>query len=262
MKILLRLHLVFYISLFAFMLAIPYNSMDANIFKMILFLVTLCVFILILTCYIVLSFNKEIKAIKKYIYANIVMMIIGIIGFLTLGHVYYSENQGPIFMIIIIGVLFIISHVLNLQMKRIVEHYNIDVISEVKLFYKMGKIIENTPISNAATKLDRISYGFCIVVFIAENMVIYICAIGIILLFSIKYLNQLRREFLKSNLVSKAETYFSIVAYVLCYLISIFWHYYFQNISTIIVGPLGLLFLKIYIQRIAVKIYRSGCQAP
>ncbi|AYV69541.1 hypothetical protein C2I06_23390 [Niallia circulans] len=83
MKILLRLHLVFYISLFAFMLAIPYNSMDANIFKMILFLVTLSVFILILTCYIVLSFNKEIKAIKKYIYANIVMMIIGIIGFLT-----------------------------------------------------------------------------------------------------------------------------------------------------------------------------------
>lgn len=97
MKILLRLHLVFYISLLAFMLTIPYNSMDANIFKMILFLVTLSVFILILTCYIVLSFNKEIKAIKKYIYANIVMMIIGIIGFPYTGTCVLLRKSGANF---------------------------------------------------------------------------------------------------------------------------------------------------------------------
>lgn len=257
MKLLVKLHLVFYISLFAFMLAIPYNSMNANIIKIILFLVTLGVFILALTVYIVLSFNKEIKAVKRYTYANTVMMIIGIISFLTLGHVYYSRIQNSIFMVFIFGVLFIISHLLNFKMKQIVDYYNIDVISEVKLFYKMGKVLEDKPISNAATKLDRISYVFCMIVFIAENMVIYICAIGIILLLSIKYLNILRNEFLISNLVSKAETYFSIVAYVLCYLLSILWHYYFQNISTVIVGPLGLLFLKIYIRRIAVKIYEE-----
>ncbi|MDR9793564.1 hypothetical protein NSQ61_17440 [Aeribacillus sp. FSL K6-1121] len=87
--------------------------------------------------------------------------------------------------------------------------------------------MEKTPLYHAVTKLDYMFAAFCIVVFIAGNICIFAGVVGIILILSIKYVQHIKKEFLKSGFISVKETYLSIVAYYFFYLISIVWAFLF-----------------------------------
>lgn len=148
-------------------------------------------------------------------------MCFGIVAFLTLGHVAYARTDSIAFLMAIFIVLFIASSVLNFKIKNILEDVQFDLIKEVKLFYNMGLALEKTPLYHAVTKLDYMFAAFCIAVFIAGNIYIFAGVVGIILILSIKYVQHIKKEFLKSGLISVKETYLSIVAYYFFYLISI-----------------------------------------
>lgn len=99
------------------------------------------------------------------------------------------------------------------------------------------------------------------IVLINESIYIFAGVVGIILILSTKYLNLIKIEFLKSELISVKETYFSLASYYFCYLFSIIWAMFFPNLSILLVGGAGLLAIKIYIRRIAEKVYaeKKGC---
>jgi hypothetical protein len=257
MKLMMNLHFVYYVCLVAFILTIPHISTDANIFKLILFLLTLGVFILLCTFYIVLSFNKKFRAVRKYSYINVGCMCLGIVAFLTLGHVAYARTNSIAFLMAIFIVLFIASSVSNFKIKNILEDVQFDLIKEVKLFYNMGLALEKTPLYHAVTKLDYMFAAFCIAVFIAGNIYIFAGVVGIILILSIKYVRHIKKEFLKSGLISVKETYLSIVAYYFFYLISIVWAFFIPNLSILLVGAASLLAIKIYTRRNADKVYEE-----
>lgn len=99
--------------------------------------------------------------------------------------------------------------------------------------------------------------AFCIAVFIAEDIYIFTGVVGIILILSVKYLRALKFEFLKSGLISVKETYLSIGSYYFFYLLSIIWTIFIPNLSTLLVGAASLLAIKIYIRRIAEKVYEE-----
>lgn len=257
MKIMMRLHIIYYLCLLLFILNIPQHSTDANIFKVVLFLLTLGVFIFLCTYYIVLSFNKKISAVRKYSNINVGTMCCGIILYLSFGHIIYTKWNNLILLITIFIILFIVSNFLNYKIKKTVEVHKFDLVKEVKKFYRMGQALDETPINNAITKLDYLFYAFCIAVFIYEDIYIFAGVVGVILIVSIKYLRALKAEFLKSGLITVNETYLSIVSYYFFYLLSIIWTIYIPNLSTLLVGASSLLFIKIYIRRIAEKVYEE-----
>lgn len=257
MKIMMRLHIVYYLCLLLFILTIPYQSTDVNIFKLVLFLLTIGVFIFLCTFYIVLSFNKKIRAVRKYSNINVGIMCCGIILFLTLGHVIHTKWNTMLLPIFIFIILFVVSNILNYKIKKIVGEYQFDLMKEVKLFYKMGQALDETPINNAISRLDYLFYAFCIAVFIAEDILIFVGVVGIILILSTKYLRALKVEFLKSGLISAKETNLSLGSYYFFYLLSIVWTTFIPNLSTLLVGALSLLGIKIYIRRIAEKVYEE-----
>lgn len=168
-------------------------------------------------------------------------------------------------MFIIYGIfilLFIASNLLNLKIKKVIEDIQFNFWEEAKLFYKMGQAIEKTPLWNASNKLDYLLYAFAAtIVLINESIYIFAGVVGIILILSTKYLNLIKIEFLKSELISVKETYFSLASYYFCYLFSIIWAMFFPNLSILLVGGAGLLAIKIYIRRIAEKVYaeKKGC---
>ncbi|WP_139185606.1 hypothetical protein [Bacillus sp. OK048] len=257
MKIMMRLHILYYLCLLVFILTIPKLSTDANILKIVLFLLTIGVFIFLCSYYIVLSFNKKIGAVKKYSNINVGIMCGGIILTLTFGHYIYTKWNSLVVLLTIFIILFIVSNFLNYKIKKIVEDQQFDLMKEVKLFYKMGQALDKTPINNAISKLDYLFYGFCIAVFIAEDIYIFAGAVGVILILSIKYVRAIKSEFLKSGLITVKETNLSIAAYFFFYLFSIVWMMFIPNLSTLLVGAASLLAIKIYIRRIAEKVYEE-----
>jgi hypothetical protein len=257
MKLLLRLHISYYLCQLLFILAIPHQSTDANIFKLILFLLTIGIFIFLCTFYIVLSFNKKIRAVRKYSNINVGIMCCGIILFLTFGHVIYTKWNIMLLPISLFIILFVASNLLNYKINKVVEELQFDLIKEVKLFYKMGQVLDETPINNAVSRLDYMFYAFCIAVFIAEDIFIFVGVVGVILILSTKYLRALKTEFLKSGLISVRETNLSLGGYYFFYLLSIIWTIFIPNLSTLLVGALSLLGIKIYIRRIAEKVYEE-----
>jgi hypothetical protein len=257
MKIMMRLHILYYLCLLVFILTIPKLSTDANILKIVLFLLTLAVFIFLCSYYIVLSFNKKISAVKKYSNINVGVMCGGIILTLTFGHIIYTKWNNLVLLLTIFIILFIISNFLNYKIKKIVEEQQFDLMNEAKLFYKMGQALDETPINNSISKLDYLFYAFCIAVFIAEDIYIFAGAVGVILILSIKYVRAIKSEFLKSGLITVKETNFSIAGYYFFYLFSIVWMILIQNQSTLLVGAASLLAIKIYIRRIAEKVYEE-----
>jgi hypothetical protein len=257
MKLLMRLHIIYYLCLLLFILTIPHQSIDANIFKLVLFLLTIGEFIFLCTFYIVLSFNKKIRAVRKYSNINVGIMCCGIILFLTFGHVIYTKWDTMLLPISIFIILFVLSNLLNYKIKEIVEEHQFDLMREVKLFYKMGQALDETPINIAVSRLDYMFYAFSIAVFIAEDIFIFVGVVGVILILSTKYLRALKAEFLKSGLISVRETNLSIGGYYFFYLLSIIWTIFIPNLSTLLVGALSLLGIKIYIRRIAEKVYEE-----
>lgn len=262
MKLMIRLHLIYYLCLLLFILSIPNHSTDANIFKLVLLLAILGVFIFLCTFYIVLSFNKKISAVRKYSNINAGIMCCGIILYLILGHMIYTKLSSMIVQIVIFIILFIVSNILNYKIKKIVDEHQFDLMKEVKLFYKMGQVLDATPINSAISKLDYLFYAFCIAVFIAEDIYIFAGVVGIILIVSIKYLRAIRLEFLKCGLISVKETYLSIGGYYFFYMLSIIWMFFIPNLSALLVGAASLLAIKIYIRRIAEKVYEEKNEVP
>lgn len=257
MKIMMRLHILYYLCLLVFILSVPMLSTDANIFKIVLFLLTLGVFIFLCSFYIVLSFNKKISAVKKYSNLNVAIMCGGIILILTFGHNIYTKLNSLVLLLSIFMILFIVSNLLNYKIKKIVEDRQFDLMKEAKIFYKIGQALDETPINNAISKLDYLFYGFCIAVFIAEDIYIFAGVVGVILILSIKYIRDIKMEFLKSGLISIMETHLSIAGYYFFYLFSIVWMMFIPSISTLLVGAASLLGIKIYIRRIAEKVYEE-----
>lgn len=137
------------------------------------------------------------------------------------------------------------------------EELQFDLMKEVKLFYKMGQALDETPINNAVSRLDYMFYVFCIAVFIAEDIFIFVGVVGVILVLSTKYLRALKTEFSKSGFISVRETNLSLGGYYFFYLLSIIWTIFIPNLSTLLVGALSLLGIKIYIRRIAEKVYEE-----
>jgi hypothetical protein len=257
MKNMMRLHIIYYLCLLLFILNISQSSTDANILKIILFLLTIGIFIFLCTYYIVLSFNKKISGVRKFSNINVGIMCGGIILYLTFGHIIYTKMNSMILLLSLFIILFIVSNILNYKIKKIVEEQQFDLMKEVKVFYKMGQALDETPINNAISKLDYLFYGFCIAVFIAEDIYIFAGVVVVILILSIKYLGAIKSEFLKSGLISVKETNLSIGGYYFFYLFSIVWMTFIPNLSTLLVGAASLLAIKIYIRRIAEKVYEE-----
>ncbi|MFP7300361.1 hypothetical protein [Neobacillus niacini] len=257
MKLLMRLHIVYYLCLLLFILAIPHRTTDANIFKIILFIATIGLFIFLCTFYIVLSFNKRIRAVRIYSNMNAGIMCCGIILFLTFGHMIHIKWNTIILHIALFNILFVLSNVLNYKIKEILENHQFDLMKEVKLFYKMGQALDETPINQAISRLDYMFYAFCIAVFIAEDLFIFIGVVGVILILSIKYIRAINVEFLKSGIITERETNLSIGSYYVFYLLSIIWTIFIPNLSALLIGALSLLGIKIYIRRIAEKVYEE-----
>lgn len=253
----LRLHILYYLSLLVFILAIPKLSTDANILKILLFLTTLAIFIFLCSYYIVLSFNKKISAVKKYSNLNVGVMCGGILLTLTFGHILYTKLNNLVLLLSIFFILFIVSNFLNYKIKKIVENCQFNLTKEAKLFYTMGQALDETPINNAISKLDYLFYGFCIAVFIAEDIYIFAGAVCFILILSTKYIRSLKSEFLKSGVITVKETNLSVAGYYFFYIFSVVWMMFFPNLSTLIVGAASLLAIKIYIRRIAEKVYEE-----
>ncbi|MEN1937426.1 hypothetical protein AAIE21_18025 [Paenibacillus sp. 102] len=113
--------------------------------------------------------------------------------------------------------------------------------------------IEETQLMNTITKLDYFFYGYCIAVFIADDIYIFSAIVSLILLLSIKPLNIIKSEFLNSEFISTKETYFSFINYYFFYVISIVWFMFFPNLSALLIGSISLLTINIYIHRIAKK---------
>jgi hypothetical protein len=255
MKIMMRLHILYYLCLLLFILNIPQLSTDANIFKIILFLLTIGVFIFLCTYYIVLSFNRKISGVRKFSNLNVGIMCGAIILYLTFGHNIYMTMNSLAGLLTLFILLFIVSNILTYKIKKIMEEHEINFMEEVKLFYKMGQALDETPINHAITRLDYLFYGFSIAVFIAEDIYIFAGVVGVILILSIKYLGAIKLEFLKSGLLTVMETRLSIGWYYFFYLISIVWMMFIPNLSTLLVGAASLLVIKVYIRRIAEKVF-------
>lgn len=256
MKIITKFHIGFYLCLVVFICLIPNNSTDANIFKIILLLLAIGIFIGLATLYTVISFNRKYAGVKLYSYVIVILMFLEGMLFLPLGHTLYQKTGSIMTLILIMVIFFITTNIMEHKVKAILAIKEFDLMKETKIFLKMGhRLEEDTPLLKIITKLDYFFYGFCIGVFIAEDIYTFSAIVGLILLLSIKPLNIIKGEFLKSGLMSKKETYFSLICYYLCYLISIVWFSYFPNLSALLVGSVSLLAIKIYIHRIAKKKY-------
>jgi hypothetical protein len=256
MKIMMSLHLIYYFVLLAFMLFIPQGE-DANVSKIVMFLLILGAFIFLCTFYIVLSFNKKIKAIKKYYYLNIALMCSGIILYLTFGHMIYKQMNSLVVLIVVFILLFIASNLLNYKILQITKNLQFDFMKEVKLFYKMGQALEETPIINAISKLDNLFIAFAVLGAISQSIYFFTAIVAIILIVSHKYLRILKVEFLKSQLISEKESNLSMTSYYFFYLLSIFWAYYIPNLSVILVGGASIILLKLNVHKIAEKVYEE-----
>ncbi|WP_445487615.1 hypothetical protein [Niallia sp. 03133] len=255
MKLTSILHLLYYICLIAFICFIPQASIHANIFKIVLFLLTIGIFILLCTFYIVISFNRKYAEIKKYANSNVVCMVIGIVSFLTFGHMIYRKTNSFVILAVIFGVLFVGSHLLQFKITNNLANNQFDLMEEVKLFSKMGHSLDKTPLMNASSKMDIFFFGYAVAVGVADNLYVFASIVGIILILSMKHLKVVMQEFFNSGLISAKETYFSLFSYYFCYLISIVWFIFFPNLSTLLIGGSSLITIKIFIKRIAIKVY-------
>ncbi|WP_167832229.1 hypothetical protein [Mesobacillus selenatarsenatis] len=257
MNLLMRFHIVYHISLLLFILLIPSHSTDANIGKVILFLTTITGLIFLVTFYVVISFNKTIQAAKKYSYGNVALMAAEVIIFLTLGHTLYDQGLSILIFVFIFISFFILSQLLNFRIMSITAKSSFELMEEVKLFMHVGKAIEETPLSGAISKLDYLFYAFCMAVFIAEDIYIFAGAVIVILILSMKSLKIIKQEFSSHELISANEMRFAILAYHGCYIAAIFWTMMMPNLSVLLIGSLSILPLKIYVRRIAEKVYEE-----
>lgn len=258
MKIITALNLIFYISLSGFIYSIPHTTVDFDIYKIILFLLTLVVFILLSTFYIMVLFNKRYLGIKKYIYLDVACMVCGIVTFLTLGHTIYKKTDSILsilFLELILIILFLFSVFLQYKIKKILANNQYNLMKEVKMFSKMGQALEGTPLMKAGSKIEYLLYFYAITIAVVENIYIFSGIVGIILILSTKHLKVIKDEFLKSGFISVKETYLSIISYYFFYLLSIVWIIFIPNLSVLLVGSASLLVIKIYIHRIANKLY-------
>ena len=257
MKLLMRLHIAYHISLLLFILLIPSHSTDANIGKVFLFLTTVAGLIFLVTFYVVISFNKTIQAARKYSYGNVALMVAEVIFFLTLGHTLYNNGVSTWMFVFIFISIFILSQLLNFKIMSITSKSSFELMEEVKLFMQVGKAIEETPLSGAISKLDYLFYAFCIAVFIAEDIFIFAGAVIVILLLSMKSIKVIKQEFTSHELISTNETRFAILAYYGFYLAAILWTMMMPNLSVLLIGSLSILPIKIFVRRIAEKVYEE-----
>lgn len=255
MKIISKLHLAFYICILVYICLIPNTITDAKIFKIILTLSTLSIFILLGTFYTVISFNKKYIGLKKNIYIIIIFLFSSILVFIVLGHTINKQTDNIIWLIVIMVILFLLTTTFQYKIKTKLEKHQFDLIRETKMFLKMGNALEETPIMLAISRMEYLFYGFSISVFIVDNIYFFSGIVVVILLLSIKPLLVIKSEFSKSKLISIKESYFSIISYIFCYLVSVVWFVFFPNLSVLLVGSVSLLALKIYIHRIANKVY-------
>lgn len=253
----MRLHIAYHISLLLFILLIPSHTTDANIGKVIFFLTTIAGLIFLVTFYVVISFNKTIQAAKKYSYGNVALMVAEVIFFLTLGHTLYDHGLSILMFVFIFISFFILSQLLNIKIMSITARSSFELMEEVKLFMQVGKAIEETPLSGAISKLDYLFYAFAIAVFIAEDLYIFAGAVIVILLLSMKSIKVIKQEFTNHELISTNETRFAILTYHGCYLAAILWTMMMPNLSVLLIGSVSILPIKIYVRRIAEKVYEE-----
>lgn len=257
LKQLMRLHIAYHISLLLFILLIPSHSTDTNIGKLILFLTTIAGLIFLVTFYVVLSFNKTIQAARKYSYGNVALMVAEVIFFLALGHTLYDYGVSTWVFVFIFISIFILSQLLNFKIMSITAKTSFELMEEVKLFMQVGKAIEETPLGGAISKLDYLFYAFCIAVFIAEDIFIFAGVVIVIQLLSMKSIKVIKREFTSHELISTNETRFAILSYHGCYLAATLWAMMMPNLSVLLIGSLSILPIKIYVRRIAEKVYEE-----
>ncbi len=257
MKLMIGLNLSYYLCLLVYIMSIPQDSFDSYILKLILFILCLGTFVLLIYSYIIISFNKKIKSIKHFFNLTLSLMCIGTVLLLILGPEIYKKTNSIVMLMGICIVLLIASNVLFFKIQKITEIFKLDFIQETKIIYKMGKAIDKTPLNNAITKLDYLFLAYCIAYFNVGNIYIFVCIIGIILILSTKYLKIIKTDFLNSGLISVKETYLSLISYYFCYIFSIIYAIFIQNVSVLLVGGASLLAIKIFIRRIAEKLYEE-----
>ena len=257
MNLLFKIHIFYYTCLFLFVYLIPNPTKDSDIFKFILLFLSLGLMYVVALFYGLLAFDKKYLSEKRFSYFILGAIFIELNLFLSLGHLVYAKFENIYILYTILAILFIITTSILLKIRGSLKKKDFQPWKEAKLLVKFGDTLENTPIMNAITKIDRMFIAFCISVGMAGKFYIFATVVVIILIFSINYLRILKNEFLKSGLITIKETYFAIIFYYFCYILSIVWGYYIPNFSIIMIGGAGILFIKLYIHRIALKVYEE-----
>ncbi|MCR8850454.1 hypothetical protein NQ095_18715 [Rossellomorea sp. SC111] len=258
MKILSKLHIVFYISLLVYICLIPNHSTDSNLVKVLFTLTSLGLFIGITAVLSVVTFNKAFSTEKKYAYAIVFLLLLNVVLYLPLGHSLYEKTDSLVLLISMMVAFFIITNILMYKMKDSLLKKDFDYSGELRQFLRMGDSLKGTPLMKVVNRLDYFFYAYCIAVFIAEDLFLFTAVVMIILLLSVKPLKELTNEFSKSDLISKKETVFAVSAYYGCYAISIIWFWFFPNLSALLIGSVSLLTIKNYIHRVAKENYHHS----
>ncbi len=165
MKILTKLHIVFYISLLIYICLIPNNSTDSNIVKVLFTLIILALFIGMTAMLSVVTFNKEFSTEKRYAYAIVFLLLLNVVIYLPLGHSVYEVTSSLLLLICIMAALFILTNILVYKLKDSLLRKGFDYSGELKQFLKMGDSLKGTPLMKMVNRLDYFFYGYCIAVF-------------------------------------------------------------------------------------------------
>lgn len=257
MRILTKLNMSYYVILLALICTIPYNSTNVSIFRFVLFFLILGVLFFIIIFYGLLSFNKKYTEIKKYLYLDAACLGFGFISFVTFSHALYLKSV--LVLPIMYLLLFLISIQLQSKIRKILSANNYSIMKEVNLFFNMSNEFEGKPLMEALKKIDRLLLLYCAAIGISlgfsGNIYILLAVVIIVLFQSIKPLNVIKTECLNSKLVSIKETYFFQIFYYFCYTLSFVIFYFFPNMTVLFIGATSQLFIKIYVNRLALKIY-------
>jgi hypothetical protein len=262
MKILKTLNILYYACILAFIYLIPNVSEDAKIIKLILFLLTIGIFVLSASFYSMISFNKIYLGIKKYLYTNIGMMLIGIFATLSFGHPVYKMTDN----LLILNGLFLVTFLSSLfsqnKINTILAKNHFDLMKEISMFFKMGHALEATALWKPLGKIDNYLLVYAVAVGIATEAIDYrlhiaVAVAGTILILAIRYLKIIKTEFLQSGLITSKETNLSIIVFYLSYFLSIVWMYFFPNLSVVLIASVSMLGIKLYAHRIAINVYNE-----
>lgn len=260
MKNLYIASILFYTFIILNIVPFDIQNQTTAIIGLLSFFASILTFIIIISFYSVILFDKKFSTIHLYVNVNVTFNIIALFGSVIFKNEIYKLGSSTSLLYGLILICFIGTIYGFVKIFKFIRKKNYSLVGSVSAFLMKGSELEETEIFKAVTVLDRYLLLFSLVSVLITELYIYLSIVGLIVILTIKS-NKIVYHWTKVNFSNSYKAKLSMIIFYASYILAVCTWYLFENrLAAIFIASLSMLAIKINYNKVIMEIKERNAQ--